>query len=46
VYQRLEAFRAALKDLSDYLERDPEAADADEVRVRVVELTSICARLN
>lgn len=46
VYQRLEAFRAALKDLTEYLERDPEAADADEVRVRVVELTSICARLN
>lgn len=46
LYERLEAFRAALRDLSDYLERDPEAADADEVRVRVVELTSICARLN
>jgi regulator of sirC expression with transglutaminase-like and TPR domain len=46
VYQKLEAFRAALKDLNDYLERDPEAADADEVRARVVELTSVCARLN
>ena len=46
VYQRLEAFRAALKDLNDYLERDPEAPDADEVRARVVELTSLCARLN
>ncbi len=46
VYLRLEAFRAALRDLNEYLERDPEAADADEVRVRVVELTALCARLN
>ncbi len=46
VYQKLEAFRAALKDLNDYLEHDPEAADADEIRVKVVELTSLCARLN
>ncbi|MEO8204325.1 MAG: SirB1 family protein [Betaproteobacteria bacterium] len=46
VYQKLEAFRAALKDLRDYLNHEPEAADADEVRARVVELTSICARLN
>ena len=46
VYQRLEAFRAALKDLNDYLEREPEAADADEIRARVVELTTLCARLN
>ncbi len=46
VYQKLEAFRAALKDLNDYLEREPDAADADEIRARVVELTSLCARLN
>jgi regulator of sirC expression with transglutaminase-like and TPR domain len=46
VYQKLEAFRAALKDLNDYLERDPEALDADDIRARVVELTSLCARLN
>lgn len=46
VYQKLEAFRAALKDLNDYLERDPEAADADEIRATVVELTTLCARLN
>ena len=46
VYQRLEAFRAALKDLGDYLERDPDAMDADEIRARVVDLTSLCARLN
>jgi len=46
VYQKLEAFRAALKDLNDYLERDPEALDADDIRARVVELTALCARLN
>lgn len=46
VYQGLEAFRAALKDLSDYLEREPDAADADEIRAKVVELTALCAKLN
>jgi regulator of sirC expression with transglutaminase-like and TPR domain len=46
LYQRMEAFRAALKDLNDYLERDPEAPDSDEVRSRIVELTALCARLN
>jgi regulator of sirC expression with transglutaminase-like and TPR domain len=46
LYQKMEAFRAALKDLTDYLEREPEAPDADEVRTRVVELTALCARLN
>lgn len=46
VFQQLEAFRAALQDLKDYLEREPEAADADEIRARVVELTAFCARLN
>ncbi len=46
VYQRLECYRAALKDLSEYVEREPEAPDFDEVRVKVLELTSLCARLN
>ena len=46
VYQRLECYRAALKDLSDYVEREPEAPDFDEVRVRVMELSALCARLN
>jgi len=46
LYQKMEAFRAALKDLTAYLEREPEAPDADEVRARVVELTALCARLN
>jgi len=46
VYQRLECYRAALKDLSDYVEREPEAADFDDVRVRLMELSALCARLN
>jgi regulator of sirC expression with transglutaminase-like and TPR domain len=46
VYQRLEAFRAALQDLSAYLEREPDAADEQDVRSRLVELQAICARLN
>ena len=46
VYQRLECYRAALKDLSDYVEREPEAADFEDVRVRLMELSALCARLN
>jgi regulator of sirC expression with transglutaminase-like and TPR domain len=46
VYHRLECYRAALKDLSDYVEREPDAPDGDEVRSRMVELSSLCARLN
>jgi regulator of sirC expression with transglutaminase-like and TPR domain len=46
VYQRLECYRAALKDLSDYVERVPDAADYDDVRVRLMELSARCARLN
>ena len=46
VYQRLECYRAALKDLSDYAAREPDAADMDDVRVKVIELSSLCARLN
>ena len=46
VYHRLECYRAALKDLSDYIEREPNAADVDEVRVRLMEVSSRCARLN
>ena len=46
VYQRLECYRAALKDLSDYVEREPEAPDMDEVRVRLMEVSARCARLN
>ena len=45
-YQRLECWRAALADLSRYLEREPQAGDGDEVRSALVELTARCARLN
>ena len=46
VYQKLECYRAALKDLSDYVEREPDAPDFDDVRVRLMELSALCARLN
>ncbi len=46
VYERLECHRAALKDLRDYAEREPDAPDQDEVRARILALTALCARLN
>lgn len=46
LYQRLECYRAALKDLQDYLEREPEAPDFEEVRARLMEVSALCARLN
>jgi regulator of sirC expression with transglutaminase-like and TPR domain len=46
VYHRLECYRAALKDLSDYAEREPDAPDLDEVRGKLLELSALCARLN
>ena len=46
LYEQMEAFRAALQDLKAYLAGEPEAADAGEIRARVVELTRVCARLN
>lgn len=46
VYQRLECWRPALQDLTDYLQRDPDAADVAEVRAALVELAGRCARLN
>jgi len=46
VYQRLECYRAALKDLTDYAEREPDSPDLDEVRSRLMELSALCARLN
>jgi regulator of sirC expression with transglutaminase-like and TPR domain len=45
-FERLECWRPALADLAGYLERVPDAPDAHEVRAKVVELTSRCARLN
>jgi regulator of sirC expression with transglutaminase-like and TPR domain len=46
VYQQLQCYRAALRDLADYVAREPDAADADEMRAKVIELGSLCARLN
>ena len=46
IYERLEAFRAALADLETYLQQRPEASDAVEVHAKVVELKQRCARLN
>ena len=46
VYQRLECWRPALQDLAEYLQREPDAADLDEVRARMMELSRCCARLN
>ncbi|MBE0626674.1 MAG: tetratricopeptide repeat protein [Burkholderiales bacterium] len=45
-YLRLDCFRAALADLQDYLERRPDAPDADEIRGRAAALRLVCARLN
>ena len=45
VYQRLECWRPALQDLTEYLEREPDAADLHEVRASVMELSRRCARL-
>jgi regulator of sirC expression with transglutaminase-like and TPR domain len=46
LYHRLECWRPALKDLTDYAEREPDAPDLDEVRAKLMELTTRCARLN
>ncbi len=46
LYQRLECYRAALKDLRDYSTLEPDAPDLEDVRVKLVELGALCARLN
>jgi regulator of sirC expression with transglutaminase-like and TPR domain len=46
LYQRLECYRAALKDLQDYSALEPGAPDIDDVRAKLVELSAQCARLN
>jgi regulator of sirC expression with transglutaminase-like and TPR domain len=46
VYQRLECWQAALKDLTEYLEREPDASDVDDVRVRMMELRALCSRMS
>jgi regulator of sirC expression with transglutaminase-like and TPR domain len=46
VYQQLQCYRAALRDLTDYVTREPDAADIEEMRAKLIELSSLCARLN
>jgi len=46
LYLQLECFRPALEDLQRYLKLAPDAADADEIRARVLELRHAAARLN
>jgi regulator of sirC expression with transglutaminase-like and TPR domain len=46
LYQHMECYRAALKDLQDYSALAPEAPDIDEVRARLLDLSARCARLN
>ena len=46
IYLSLECFRAALFDLQAYIKMLPEAADADTIRQKVVELQAVAARLN
>jgi regulator of sirC expression with transglutaminase-like and TPR domain len=46
LYQRMECYRAALKDLQDYSALEPEAPDIDDVRAKLVDLAARCARLN
>ena len=46
VYQSLECWQPALKDFTEYLEREPDAPDLDDVRVRMIELRTLCARMS
>ncbi len=46
IYLSLECFRAALFDLQAYIKMLPEAADADTIRQKVVELQAVASRLN
>jgi regulator of sirC expression with transglutaminase-like and TPR domain len=45
-YYKLDCFRAALADLQDYLERRPDAPDADEIMGKAAALRLVCSRLN
>lgn len=46
LYLQFECFRPALEDLQRYVKLAPDAADADEIRARVMELRRAAARLN
>jgi regulator of sirC expression with transglutaminase-like and TPR domain len=45
-YCKLDCFRAALADLQDYLQRRPDAPDAEQIKGKVAALRLACARLN
>jgi regulator of sirC expression with transglutaminase-like and TPR domain len=45
-YERLECWRPALQDLSEYVAREPDAPDREVVHAKVVQLKELCARLN
>ena len=46
VYQELDCFRAAISDFERYLSLDPECADADDIRQRLIDLQGHAAKLN
>jgi len=46
LYRQLECWRPAMQDLEAYLDMEPGAEDAADVRARVQELRALCARLN
>lgn len=46
LFHRLECWRPALQDIREYVEREPDAADVEEMRAKLVELSALCARLN
>ena len=46
LYFRLECFRSALRDLSAYLERKPDARDAREIRRHVKRLSNLVKMVN
>jgi regulator of sirC expression with transglutaminase-like and TPR domain len=45
-FYQLEAYRAALEDVREYLACVPDASDARQLRALLVELTQRCAKLN
>ncbi len=46
IYQRLECVHAALEDLRNYFDREPDAADAVDIRARIIELQGQASTLH
>jgi len=46
LYQRLECWQPALEDLTAYVERAADAADAAAIRIQLAALRAQCARMN